>query len=190
MVRKNEIEQIKQEIEEYVREDNGVYKEDKETSTILIYFSKDMLADSYGGKAVLGEDIFHYVENTFKLVNKKKKIELEFIFGEEIEPKEQEEVIKLFKMHYAIEIVQCRKQLVKTRIVSGILLLVGILFLIVYGVVAYGNKDFIFENVLEIVSWVFIWEAANQFFFENASNKRDMIRNICLFRAEIKKGKQ
>ena len=186
MSKKEVIEKVKKEINEYVSDQSfSNYLEDDTSSTIVINLSEGNIFDEYSGESLLCEDIYKYTENTFKLVDKRREVNIKFDFSKEYSKETIDKVKKAFKTHYAVELLQSRKQLFRTRLISIILLLVGVIFLVVYGLLSLFNADFIFQNVMEIVSWVFIWEATNQFFFQNMSNKRTMLKNLILFNAKI-----
>ncbi len=186
MSKKEVIEKVKKEINEFITDQNfSNYVENETSSTIVINLNEGNIFDEYSGESLLCEDIYNYTENTFKLVDKRREVNIKMNFPMNYPQEAIDKVKKTFKTHYAVELLQNRKQLFQTRLISLILLFIGVVFLVVYGLLSFFNADFIFQNVMEIVSWVFIWEATNQFFFQNISNKRTMLRNLILFNAKI-----
>ena len=186
MKKKLDIKQIKNEINSYLSDKSFLnYSEDETTSTIHIYLNHENTYDTYSNQSLLNNDLYQSIDETLSYVDKKKKLVLEFHFSDDIDEKEKEKIYKAFKAHYAQEVLKGKKQSFKNNLVSLVLLVVGALFLITDGILLALGNNFIFQNIIEIVAWVFIWEAANVFFFENASNRKELIKNIVIFKAEM-----
>ena len=98
---------------------------------------------------------------------------------------EKDKIEKLFKSHYAISIVKSDEEIKKHNIVSILLLIFGVLIYGAYGLLEYFKVDFIFRGVIEIASWVFIWEAVDMFFLSNFSSRIERIKNVKIFNAKI-----
>ncbi len=186
MKQKIDVEKIKNEISSYLKDDTFLnYSEDENSSTIHLYFNKDNLYDAFSKSSLLNPDIYESVQETLSYVDKKKKVKFEFHFSEDISSEEKERVKKAFKAHYAQEVLRSKKQSFKNKILALVLLLVGAIFLIVDGILLALGNQFIFQNIIEIVAWVFIWEAANVFFFENASTRKEWVEYVLIFQSEI-----
>ncbi len=186
MKQKLDVGKIRNEVELYLQDDTFLnYSEDASCSTIHLYFNEENIYDSYSKNSLLNKDIYDSIKETFSYIDKKKEIQFEFHFEKNIEEKEKQKIKRAFKAHYAQEVLKGKKQSFRIKIISLILLLVGALFLITDGILLALGNHFIFQNIIEIVAWVFIWEAANAFFFENASNKKEWLENIRIFEANI-----
>ena len=105
--------------------------------------------------------------------------------------------LKEVKNHYLFKFSETKKQ--KSDVVkkSWNLLLAGIFFVIVYILMSYFSKNSdnmsrnaslwlsIFSEVIDIVYWVFIWEAVDKFFFEQREVQRQLFRLTQLATADI-----
>ena len=159
-------------------EENGV-------SHIEINLSNGNIYDEYSTDSELNPTIFEFVDKVFRLVKKKADLEIEITFPSAMKDEEKDKIEKLFKSHYAINIVKSNEEIKRHNIVSIILLFFGIIVYGAYGLLEYFKMDFIFQGVIEIASWVFIWEAVDMFFLSNFGSRLERMKNIKIFNAKI-----
>lgn len=159
-------------------EENGV-------PHIEINLSNGNIYDEYSTDSELNPTIFEFVEKVFRLVKKKTDLEIDIAFPSTMKDEEKDKIEKLFKSHYAINIVKSNEEIKRHNIVSIILLFFGIIVYGAYGLLEYFKMDFIFQGVIEIASWVFIWEAVDMFFLSNFGSRLERMKNIKIFNAKI-----
>ena len=159
-------------------EENGV-------PHIEINLSNGNIYDEYSTDSELNPTIFEFVDKVFRLVKKKADLEIDITFPSSMKDEEKEKIEKLFKSHYAINIVKSNEEIKRHNIVSIILLIFGIVVYGAYGLLEYFKMDFIFQGVIEIASWVFIWESVDMFFLSNFSSRLERMKNIKIFNAKI-----
>lgn len=159
-------------------EENGV-------SHIEINLSNGNIYDEYSTDSELNPTIFEFVDKVFRLVKKKAYLEIDITFPSAMKDEEKDKIEKLFKSHYAINIVKSNEEIKRHNIVSIILLFFGIIVYGAYGLLEYFKMDFIFQGVIEIASWVFIWEAVDMFFLSNFGSRLERMKNIKIFNAKI-----
>lgn len=159
-------------------EENGV-------PHIEINLSNGNIYDEYSTDSELNPTIFEFVDKVFRLVKKKANLEIDITFPSSMKDEEKDKIEKLFKSHYAINIVKSNEEIKRHNIVSIILLFFGIIVYGAYGLLEYFKMDFIFQGVIEIASWVFIWEAVDMFFLSNFSSRLERMKNIKIFNAKI-----
>ena len=159
-------------------EENGV-------SHIEINLSNGNIYDEYSTDSELNPAIFEFVDKVFRLVKKKADLEIDITFPSAMKDEEKDKIEKLFKSHYAINIVKSNEEIKRHNIVSIILLFFGIIVYGAYGLLEYFKMDFIFQGVIEIASWVFIWEAVDMFFLSNFGSRLERMKNIKIFNAKI-----
>ncbi len=159
-------------------EENGV-------SHIEINLSNGNIYDEYSTDSELNPEIFEFVEKVFRLVKKKTNLEIDITYPSEMSEEEKDKIERLFKSHYAISIVKSGDEIKRHNIVSILLLIFGVLIYGAYGLLEYFKVDFIFRGVIEIASWVFIWEAVDMFFLSNFSSRIERIKNVKIFNAKI-----
>ena len=159
-------------------EENGV-------PHIEINLSNGNIYDEYSTDSELNPTIFEFVDKVFRLVKKKADLEIDITFPSTMKDEEKDKIEKLFKSHYAINIVKSNEKIKRHNIVSIILLIFGIIVYGAYGLLEYFKMDFIFQGVIEIASWVFIWESVDMFFLSNFSSRLERMKNIKIFNAKI-----
>ena len=159
-------------------EENGV-------PHIEINLSNGNIYDEYSTDSELNPTIFEFVDKVFRLVKKKADLEIDITFPSTMKDEEKDKIEKLFKSHYAINIVKSNEEIKRHNIVSIILLIFGIVVYGAYGLLEYFKMDFIFQGVIEIASWVFIREAVDMFFLSNFSSRLERMKNIKIFNAKI-----
>lgn len=159
-------------------EENGV-------PHIEINLSNGNIYDEYSTDSELNPTIFEFVDKVFRLVKKKADLEIDITFPSTMKDEEKDKIEKLFKSHYAINIVKSNEEIKRHNIVSIILLFFGIIVYGAYGLLEYFKMDFIFQGVIEITSWVFIWESVDMFFLSNFGSRLERMKNIKIFNAKI-----
>ena len=159
-------------------EENGV-------SHIEINLSNGNIYDEYSTDSELNPTIFEFVDKVFRLVKKKADLEIDITFPSAMKDEGKDKIEKLFKSHYAINIVKSNEEIKRHNIVSIILLFFGIIVYGAYGLLEYFKMDFIFQGVIEIASWVFIWEAVDMFFLSNFGSRLERMKNIKIFNTKI-----
>ena len=159
-------------------EENGV-------PHIEINLCNGNIYDEYSTDSELNPTIFEFVDKVFRLVKKKADLEIDITFPSTMKDEEKDKIEKLFKSHYAINIVKSNEEIKRHNIVSIILLFFGIIVYGAYGLLEYFKMDFIFQGVIEIASWVFIWESVDMFFLSNFSSRLERMKNIKIFNAKI-----
>ena len=159
-------------------EENGV-------PHIEINLSNGNIYDEYSTDSELNPTIFEFVDKVFRLVKKKADLEIDITFPSSMKDEEKDKIEKLFKSHYAINIVKSNEEIKRHNLVSIILLFFGIIVYGAYGLLEYFKMDFIFQGVIEIASWVFIWESVDMFFLSNFGSRLERMKNIKIFNAKI-----
>ena len=187
----------RKEMKETINEANVMFEEIKQdknradfyegngVSHIEINLSNGNIYDEYSTDSELNPTIFEFVDKVFHLVKKKADLEIDITFPSAMKDEEKDKIEKLFKSHYAINIVKSNEEIKRHNIVSIILLFFGIIVYGAYGLLEYFKMDFIFQGVIEIASWVFIWEAVDMFFLSNFGSRLERMKNIKIFNAKI-----
>lgn len=106
----------------------------------------------------------------------------------------KDKIAKAVVRHYALQYEDKRKELSKNNITAFIILTVGLIVLITYIALSFilsNNPNFnsMFIEVLLIMSWMFIWEAGNRFFFSGSATRREVFNAGQLALVEVRFGK-
>lgn len=137
----------------------------------------------------LNQEFLDFIYSTIK--NKNMKFFDGVSLNLEVENDPSEEEKEIFKRAYLnyFEEQKTSHKIKKKRYnwLSLSLLLVGVLILFIMGMLHFfsENTNQIIYTILEIASWVFIWEAVDVFFFRKIENNIQFALDIVLSTAEI-----
>lgn len=185
MKRKDKFEEIKKQIEAFKSDATTTHlKEDDNSATIIVNIEENPY-QAFSGNNMLSNDLYEFIENTFILIdNKKKNIKLKLIFNDTFNDEEKKHIISLINMHYALLYKETKRLIKRTKIIAWILLFIGSIIMGLYGFLCYRNINFIFRETIGIFSWVFLWESCDEFFFTNNSNRIKMLQCLILWESE------
>lgn len=178
--------EIIKDIKENMEKDINSYK-DKASKKVEIDFTSGDIYKANSNKSLLNPEIFEYLELRARGYRKNESLVLDYIFPTDMEEKEKEEIHRLMRFHYAISYRMMQKEIIKTRILAGIILGFGALLYALFGLLVHFNVSFIYQGIAEIFSWVFIWEACHLFFFTNNENKIKSVNYLRLYKAVLDK---
>ena len=106
----------------------------------------------------------------------------------------KDKIAKAVVKHYALQYEDKRLSLRKNNLTAFIILMTGILLLVTYiGLNIFLSQIqeylvMIFE-ILLIMSWMFIWEAGNRFFFSGSASREEVFNAGQLALVEVRFGK-
>lgn len=98
---------------------------------------------------------------------------------------EEHELFSAIKNKFKGEFESYERKLKQTAIFSLVVLILGILFLGIFVLEEMFFHNVVLSIILEIASWVFIWEAVNSFFLEQMALKEKWRQMARLYDAEI-----
>ncbi len=110
----------------------------------------------------------------------------------------KDNITKAVVKHYALEYEDKRRELQKNNIMGVIIWLIGIMFLALYVGLTVSSaiwhdviKDSltILNEIILIMSWMFIWEAGNRFFFSGHTSREEVFNAGQLALVEVRFGK-
>lgn len=151
------------------------------SSIIHLDLRSSTIYDEYSGQSHLNQGIYAYIDESFRLIKKNSPFTIEISFPDGMSIEEQDRIYGLLRLHYAIEYKELKKKIFRTKAISYILLLIGAIIYLVYGLLEWFNKNFVFRGIIEIFSWVFIWESCNHFVFTNTENKINLLKSLAIF---------
>lgn len=100
-------------------------------------------------------------------------------------PLEEHELFSAIKNKFKGEFESYERKLKQTAIFSLVVLILGILFLGIFVLEEIFFHNVVLSIILEIASWVFIWEAVDSFFLERIALKEKRRQMARLYDAEI-----
>lgn len=142
-----------------------------------IYIKINKKEELYDSKTIynqkdLNNDIYEYLDSKSSILSSDVQINL-YILGVTLSNEEKDEVKKLIKEHYAIELYKTQKEHRRYEIKICRLLLLGIIFTIFYALtLKYSNYD-LFNEILLFLSSFSIWEAFDFIIYDLTDIKRE-----------------
>ena len=93
------------------------------------------------------------------------------------------------KSHFSRDYAETKLDLLKTKITALTSLILGILSLAILIIFYNVFDNFYITTIIEIIAWVFVWEAADKFFYDRTQIKRKclILQKIYTAQVEVEK---
>ncbi|MFQ6724441.1 MAG: hypothetical protein ACLRFE_03830 [Clostridia bacterium] len=137
---------------------------------------------SYDENDKLNKELSEFILDKTKIMPLNKDIKLNFYTSS---PIEHQEIKTTLQNHFMEEYVEAKHELKRANIISIIMLLLGILSLTALILANKFFDYFYFTTILEISSWVFVWESIDIFFLQRSRIKRQSLLFKKLYSADI-----
>ena len=126
---------------------------------------------------VISEEVAEFLENSTASLLPRQPLTLK-IHSDCIDEAEQELYSKAIKEYYAEKYISQKWQLRKNALVIGLLVSLGVLLLALSLLIEYHLDSVIWAEVIDIVAWVPIWEAAHIGIFQNRGIRLQKMRYL------------
>ena len=137
---------------------------------------------SYDENDKLNKELSEFILDKTKVITLNKDIQLNFYTSSTID---KNEVKTTLQNHFKEEYIEVKHELKRANIISLIMIILGVISLSLL-VLAHKFFDyFYFTTILEIASWVFVWEAVDIFFLQRSKIRRKCLLMKKLYSAEI-----
>ncbi|MBP5683768.1 MAG: hypothetical protein J6X02_00750 [Bacilli bacterium] len=130
-------------------------------------------------KPVISSDVADFLENTAREFKPFDKFKLN-IYSDTIYEEDKSVYKKSIHNYYTLRIKELKHQMRQKTILASIFLLIGLAALVVMFIYLKINNNEIGYQLIQIFSWVFIWEAVHIFFIERRSLTLAMRRYMSL----------
>lgn len=137
---------------------------------------------NYNNDDVINRDFTDYIWHKAKLVPLNQNIKIQIHCPADTSKRE---VKTSLKNYYRAEYLETKNELKKISFFSITCLLLGIITLLVLSVFNFAWNNFYVVSIVDILVWVFVWEAFDSFFFKRWDGKRKLKRIQKLYSAEI-----
>ena len=137
---------------------------------------------NYDCNEKLNSELDEFIWDKARFVPIAKDIKIKLYTNTKIEEKE---VVVAIKNNYKKEYIETRNELKRNAIFSLIILLLGLAFMSLLLLMHVYFYNVYLEIVVEITTWVFIWEAVDSFFLRRSELKRKSITLLKLYTAEM-----
>ncbi len=128
-----------------------------------------------GETKVIGSEVASYLDNAIKFVPHKLNISLH-IKAQSLTEEDKVIYQQAIKNYYRNIIEQLNNELIFNLIVSISMCLIGIVVIAIMLILSSHGLNEIWDVVLEIIGWVFIWEGVDKLFFERRKLKIEINR--------------
>ncbi len=130
---------------------------------------------------VINSDLADYLDNKAEQLPLDKDIHIK-INGEA----DKDAVKKAIRNYYDNRLISAKREYKKNAFVSGLFTLFAVIILTVAVIIetCFSSHLVLFE-IIDIVGWVFMWEAADMFFLERGSLRIKQIRYLNFIKAKV-----
>lgn len=164
----------------------SIVNENSSTIELKINSSEQIFSSySYSGDK-LNPEFCDYIFNKAKFVSLGNELSIRIHTKENLDASEVE---KTLKSHYSEEYKDTKTEIKRVTKISVIMTILGIIALSLFILVSKLWNNFYATTIIEIASWVFIWEAVDYFFLERPKIKAKcfIIQQIYNAKIEISK---
>ena len=154
-----------------------------ETINIKIKSEEELYSGyNYDKNEVLNPALGDFLLEKAEALPVKSKLRLKFFSDVNIR---EHELFSAIKNKFKGEFENYQRKLKKTALFSLVVLILGILFLGLFILEELFFHTPVLSIILEIASWVFIWEAVDAFFLERLSLKEKRLQMARIYDAEM-----
>ena len=145
---------------------------------------EDQIFSSYNfdGNEKLKPELAEYIYDKAKFTRPTQDIRIKIYTGDNID---EEEVKSAVRNNFKKEYVALKNASKRNLIFSAIMLVIGLLGLSLLLLMHQYFYNVYLEVVIEIATWVFIWEAIDSYFLRRATLRHDKMIFLKLYSAEI-----
>ncbi|MGN1258896.1 MAG: hypothetical protein ACI4T8_01480 [Christensenellales bacterium] len=137
------------------------------------------------GYRLLNSELVSYIDEYIEGIPAKQGFELR-LQTNLLEPEEKSKIVATIKRTYAEKIANINVELKHNFIQSLLFCLIGIGFMLLLFISNTLEWGFIADCVLDILSWVFLWEGVDTFCFERFKQNKLKLKYAKLVMADIK----
>lgn len=154
-----------------------------ETINIKVKSEEELYSGyNYDKNEVLNPALGDFLLEKAEALPVKSKLRLKFFSDVNIR---EHELFSAIKNKFKGEFESYQRKLKKTALFSLVVLILGILFLGLFILEEMFFHTPVLSIILEIASWVFIWEAVDSFFLERLSLKEKRLQMARIYDAEM-----
>ena len=162
------------------------YKEDDDGKAVIeakIENSNDIFSKfNYDDGDKLTPDFTDFLWEKSRLVPINKDLRVNLYTNNEIQDTAVE---KALKDHFKYEYIETKKEMQHLKQFSLVNLILGVIALAVLLVLSNVLNNYILVTVIDILAWVFVWEAFDAFFLERSHKKRKLLYLQKLYSADV-----
>ena len=139
---------------------------------------------SISGTPVISMDVAEFIENSTQLIPAGELLTLR-VHSDCVDAQEQIIYEEAIKEYYAEKYIANERELKKNNRLSYLLAMMGIIVLALAILLDYMANSLIWAEVIDIVAWVFLWEAVDIRAFSNRSLKSKRLRYLAYMSMKV-----
>ncbi len=167
-----------------MKKKNEIIKVTKKIGLHLDSFDEAISKFSYNENYIIDGDMINYIEENCKRENgvDTAGFEIDIYSKKVFSEKEQNIIRESYKNYYDKREHDLTKSIRNCNIVAFIFFIIGAISLVVMHLVSslWSSAPAVVNFALEIASWVFMWEAVDQFFIQKAKTRLDLMFYISI----------
>ena len=137
-----------------------------------------------GGEEVLSAEACEFFDRAVMRMPLKDELRID-ITSEAVAENEQSGYAAAIRNTYRTRVIDINRKLRMNAIAALIMTITAIVVLALYLALELWNAGYVILEIVDIVAWVFMWEAADLFFLERNVLKLEQLRSCRLYDAEI-----
>lgn len=139
----------------------------------------------YEGKETINDEFAGFLDNVVKSIPPKQNINLT-IDCKDITDYEKGNFALAIKNHYQNKLIDTQLRIKKLNYFFAACILLSALSLGLLYLVNYLAAPFILIEIVDILAWVFVWEAVDIFFFQEGLLRLEKTRCLALIKSKIR----
>ncbi len=175
------------ELSKDVTNENSVAVDDEGLCLVKIKVTDDsnfLSPFSDNDDPVISEETAGFLVHSVKHLKTANKLHIVFS-GNEITEDEQPVYKKAIENYFHKELVENRRDIHSNTVRSVILSLLGVLLFSIAIIMETLGVKHLWLNVMDVVAWVFVWEAVDLFFLERTGLRIKQLINLKMLTAKI-----
>lgn len=149
----------------------------KDKSEVLAPFALD-------GKETINVEFANVLDNVSKSIPPKENMHLK-LQCEKLTEKEKEDFSMAIKNHYLNSLIDNQRKLRHNILLFWSMIAISVLFLAILFIANHFGAPWIVTEVLDIIAWLFVWEAIDLLAFQRSLYQYEMNRDLVLYKMNI-----
>lgn len=146
--------------------------------TVTVRDDEEFLSDLSGRRAVVSSAVGEFLERQALAVSPGEPLALH-VESDCIDEEERPVYVEALRERYRLLYREKRRELKRNAWYAALLAAAGVAWLLVTVLLSHVMKNAVLFEVIDIVAWVFLWEAADLFFLERRLLRGERDRCLC-----------
>lgn len=136
------------------------------------------------GKETINVEFANLLDNVSKSIPPKENMHLK-LKCEKLTDKEKQDFSMAIKNYYFNSLIDNQRKLHNNSLIFWSMIAISLLFLAILFIANHFDAPWIITEVLDIIAWVFVWEAVDLLAFQRSIYQYEMNRDLVLYKMKI-----